>query len=272
MLAASRASLRAAQQRLDAYLGKLKPAELEQLADDLLAVVDLLDAQPVLRRLLTDPGAEPEQRVALAERLLSGKLGAGALEQVRALVTARWSRPGDLPDALELLAFQAYLAVAERAGDLDDVQDELFRFSRILAGQPELHRRLADTRAPVEVRVGLLDRLVEGKVQPTSRRLLERVVAAPRGLQLELALEGLVDLAAQRRERYVAYVRTPAPLTDEQEARLAATLRRIYQRPMDVVVDLAPELIGGLVIRVNDEVIDGSVAHRLDMARRLLAG
>jgi F-type H+-transporting ATPase subunit delta len=275
MLAASRASLRAAQERLDAYLGQVPPDDLtgpDKLADELLAVVDLLDEQPVLRRLFTDPGTMPDARVGLLDRLLGEKVGPAALEQLRPLVRDRWSRPGDLADTVELLAFQANLAVAERAGALDEVQDELFRFSRILEGQPELRRLLADRGTPRDRRAGLLDQLIEGKVHPATRRLLERAVRAPRGLPLEASLERLVELAAQRRERYVAYVRTAVRLTEEQESRLTATLRRIYQRAMDVVMEIDPELLGGLVIRVNDEVIDGSVAHRLSVARRQLAG
>jgi F-type H+-transporting ATPase subunit delta len=275
MLAASRTSLADAQQRLDAHLDQLPRSDQDgpdQLADELLAVADLLDGQPALRRLLTDPGTMPDARVELLGRVLGGKLGPATLEQLRPLVAARWSRPGDLADTVELLAFQANLAVAERAGALDEVQDELFRFSRILEGQPELRRLLADLGTPRDRRVELLDRLIEGKVHPATRRLLERAVRAPRGLPLEASLERLVELAAQRRERYVAYVRTAVRLTEEQESRLTATLRRIYQRDMDIVIEIDPELLGGLVIRVNDEVINGSVAYRLSVARRLLAG
>jgi F-type H+-transporting ATPase subunit delta len=235
-------------------------------------VVELLDRQLVLRRALSDPGAGPQARVALLDRLLGGQLGARALEQVRPLVEARWSRPAELADAVEALAQQAAVAVAERAGALDEVQDELFRFSRILAGQPDLHRLLADSRAPLDRRLGLLDQLIEGKVNPTTRRLLVQTVRSPRGLALEPALERLVELAARRRERYVAYVRTAARLTAEQESRLVATLGQIYGRSMDLQVEVDPELLGGLLIRVNDEVIDGSVAHALAVARQRLAG
>lgn len=271
MLAASRATLKEAQGRLDAYLDQVSPAELTALADELLAVVDVLDAQPALRRLLTDHGADPDARVGLFDRLFGERLSAGVLDQIRPLVRSRWSSPRDLADTLELLAFQADLSVAERAGDLDEVQDELFRFSRIVAGQPDLYRLLAARAAPADGRVELLGRLIDGKVHPATHRLLSRTVRAPRGLLLEDALERLVELAAQRRERYVAYVRTPVGLTEEQQTRLAGTLSRIYRRQMDVVVEIDPELLGGLVVRVNDEVIDGSVAHRLAAARRLLA-
>ena len=80
----------------------------------------------------------------------------------------------------------------------------------------------------------------------------------------------LLQLAAALRERLLAEVRTAAPLTDEQESRLVAALRRLYDRDVQLQVEIDPSLVGGLVVRIGDEIIDGSVARRLDEARRRL--
>ena len=85
-----------------------------------------------------------------------------------------------------------------------------------------------------------------------------------------MAAEELSELAAERRDRYVAHVKAPAPLSAEQERRLAETLTRMYGRPMSVQVEVDPDLLGGLVVRVGNEVIDGSVAGRMATARREL--
>jgi len=90
--------------------------------------------------------------------------------------------------------------------------------------------------------------------------------------QADRALTELVELAATRRQRYVAYVTAPGPLTEQQETRLAATLARIYGRTVSLQVAVDPQLLGGLVVRVNDEVIDGSVLSRLSTIRQRLAG
>lgn len=271
MHAGSRESLAAARERLDQYVDRARAVDLDGIAEELFAVVDVLDREPAFRRLLSDPAVPGEARVGLLDRALGGRLGPRTLDQLRPVVAARWSEPADLADAVEAIAQQAALAVAERSGTLDDVEDELFRFSRIVDAQPELRSLLADVRVPADRRIGLLDRLIEAKVNPTTRRLLEQVVRSPRGLHLDTALLRLVELAAERRERYVAYVQAAAPLPAEQESRLAGTLSRIYGRQMDLQVDVDPELLGGLVIRVKDEVIDGSLAHRLSAARQRLA-
>jgi F-type H+-transporting ATPase subunit delta len=120
--------------------------------------------------------------------------------------------------------------------------------------------------------LGLLDRLVGDRVGPTTRRLLEQAVRSPRGRTLDRAIGELGDLAAARRQRYVASVTAAAPLTEQQEGRLADILARIYGRPVSIQVAVDPAVLGGLVVRVNDEVIDGSVLSRLTQVRHRLAG
>jgi F-type H+-transporting ATPase subunit delta len=270
MQAASRESLAAATERFDQTIGSLSDEALGVLGDELFAVLELLVSERVLRRHLADPSTQQAARRALADNVLAGKISAPALDTVTGLATSRWSLSGDLLDALELLARQAVLALAERDGVIEDVEDELFRFSRILDGHARLAVLLADETAPVRRRVALLDRLVSDKVRPTTRRLLEQAVRLPRGANLELLVGKLAELAAARRNRSVAHVTAAAPLTDEQERRLAQVLSTIFGRPVSVQVELNPDLLGGLVIRVGDEVIDGSVVARLAKARQEL--
>jgi F-type H+-transporting ATPase subunit delta len=268
---ASRDALAEARRQLDRMIDRGRATDLSTMAEELVSVVGLLDREVGLRRALADPAAEPDRRAALLESVLGSRLGPRALEVLRPLVRARWSRPRDLTDALETLGQQAALGVAERSGTLDEVEDELFRFSRILAAQPRLRLLLEDRAAPADRRVELLDRLIGRRVNATTRQLLDQAVRSPRGRTLERVVGELVELAAARRERYVAYVTASAPLTAEQEERLTATLARIYGRQISLRLAVDPELLGGLVVKVNDEVIDGSVASRLDDARSRLA-
>jgi F-type H+-transporting ATPase subunit delta len=267
---ASREALSEASARLDAHVDGTGAAELTRLADDLFAVLSLLDRERSLRRALANPATPPDSRSGLADRLLDGKIGRPALDVVSDLVSSRWSQAGDLVEAVETLARNAAFGVAEKDGSLDRVEDELFRFGRILDREPELSRLLSDSATPVDRRVGLLHDVLGEKVAPVSATLLEQVVRTPRSRNLDVAAEELSELAAGRRDRYIAHVRTPVRLTAEQEQRLADSLTRLYGRPISVQAELDPDLLGGLVVRVGGELIDGSVAGRLAAARRNL--
>jgi F-type H+-transporting ATPase subunit delta len=268
--AASRESLADLHARLDVFIGQVGAADLDRLAEQLFSVARLLSGETTLRRHLADPAVSEEARTGLVERLLGGKLDRPALEAVAAAVAARWSRPIDLVNALESLARNAALGSAEKGGRLDEVEDELFRFGRILDREPELAGLLADTSRPLDGRLGLLDGVLSGKVTATTTALLRQAVSLPRGRHLDVIAEELAELAAARRELSVARVTSPVRLSPDQEQRLAGTLTRLYGRPMSLQVELDESLLGGLVVRVGGEVIDGSVAGRIDAARRHL--
>ena len=246
--------------------------ELLDLAGELFAVGRLLDGQPSLRRALSDPSGRPDDRAALADRLFRGKVSAAALDVLETVARQRWSRPSDLVDAMSTLGTEAALDAADSRGDLDDVEDELFRFGRIVGGDQELARILSDRSAPAEGTGALLDRLVSGKVSPVTELLLRNVLTSRRVGGAEVAVERLSEAASRRRGQSVARVTTAVALTPEQEQRLAATLGRLYGRTIGLQVTVDPDVLGGLVVQVGDEVIDGSVAHRLEAARRGLAG
>jgi len=268
--AASRESLAALETRLDAYVDRAGAGDLQRLGDELFAVTRLLSSQIPLRRHLADPSVPAATRSGLVQRLLGSQVSPPTLDFVSAVAEARWSRSVDLVDALESLARRATLGVAEKGDRLDDVEDELFRFGRILDREPELNSLLTDTSAPDNRRTALLDQVLDGRVSPVTADLLRQTVRMPRGRHLDTVAEELAELAAARRDRSVARVITPVRLTAEQEQRLTDSLSRLYGRPMSLQIELDERLLGGLVVRVGGEIIDGSVAGRLATARRSL--
>ncbi|GDY32446.1 F0F1 ATP synthase subunit delta [Gandjariella thermophila] len=264
----SRLSLAVVRDRFEEQVGGTETGALHRLADQLSEAARVLDTERVLRRYLADPAAAESGRRGLAERVFGGKLDAAALDLLLEVVTQRWSRTTDLVDALESLARQALLASAERDGALDEVEDELFRFGRVLDSESRLRELLEDTSAPAPGRLDLLRGLLADKVKPVTLQLLEQAVRAPRHRSLDAVVQQLAELAASRRNRSMAQVVAAEPLSAEQEERLATVLSRIYGRPVSIQVEIDPEVIGGMVVRVGDEVIDGSIATRLARASR----
>jgi len=268
---ASRESAAAARDNL-AALTDGTSVDTVRLAEELTAVTALLDSEPGLRRLLTDPSRPGQDKAALLARLLDGKVGTDTLDLVSGMVRSRWSQSRDLADAAEQLASLAELIGAERAGQLDEVEDELFRFGRIVAGSTELRSALTDSAAPAASRTALVRRLLGERAKPATVRLVETLVAHPRGRSLEAGLDTYMRLAAERRDRVVALVTTAIPLSAAQRERLGASLARIYGRAVHINADVDPEVLGGVLVQIGDEIIDGTIAGRLDGARQGLAG
>lgn len=272
MGATSREAIAPVVARLDEYVDASSAADLATVNDELFAVVGLLDREPTLRRSLSDPSAPEDGRVGILDALLAGRLSDPTMTLLRDVARARWSRPDEMVDGIENLGRQAGFAVAEKSGRIDAVEEELFRFGRILDREPELASILSEATMPADGRRRLLDSLIGDRVEQTTRRLLEEAITTPRERSVETSVEELSDLAARRRDRYIAHVRTAVALTDDQERRLADTLGRIYRRAMVLQIDFDKAVLGGVVVQVGDEVIDGSIAGRLEHARRTIAG
>jgi F-type H+-transporting ATPase subunit delta len=271
MRGASRASLSAVKERLSAILAGGQAAQADELGSELFAVVGLLDREPGLRRALSDPSRDREARAGLAQALLASQLTAPTMELLTDLVTARWSDPGDLPDAAEQLAVLAVAEAADRNGKLDDLEDELFRFGRIVQGNPDLRSALSNQFIPADGRRSLVTELVAGKVGEPALALITQAAAHPRRRSLDAGLEMYANLAAELRERLVAEVRVAVPLTADQRTRLAAALTATYGHDVHLNVVVDPEVLGGISVRVGDQLINGSVAGRLAELRRGLA-
>lgn len=266
MQGASRKSLAALREQLP------NDGDLTQLSDQLYAVVSMLAAQASLRRALADPASAEQTKLQVVDGLFGPHLDEAALELLRAAAKSRWSQPRDLLDSLEELAVDASLGAAESAGDLDDVEDELFRFERILDAEPDLRAALTNRNYTAAAKRELLHTLLDGKVNAVTFNLLERVVVDPRGRTIERALRDLSKLAAQRRERLIAHVTTAVELTEEEERDLTAALGTAFEHDVRLQVVVDADLIGGLTVRIGDEIIDASVARQLDEARRRLTG
>ena len=270
MRATSREALRSASAELDSETEGQSAAVLLSLADALFAVVSLIQGQPALRRALADTSTDADARAGLAGSVFGGKISAAAASALESAVRARWSLPSEFSAGLERLAIQAAFASAEAGNKLDAVEDELFRFGRIVAARPDLQRALSDPSASSSQRSALIDGLVGGKVQDVTALLLTAKLTGPGAHNAVRAIEELSELAALRRERSIAQITTPVALTDAQERRLVDSLSRIYNRRIALQIALAPDLLGGLVVRVGDEIIDGSTRFRLAAARQRL--
>jgi len=251
-----------------AVRGVPSESDMAQLPADLFAVVDALESSVALRRAVTDPGAPEQARRQLVHHLLDGKVSKAAVGLVADAAAMRWSGGRIFTAALERQAVRAQLIDADRNGYLEETEDELFRFARTVEGNPELRNALADRAVDLRGREELVEQLLSGKVNDATLALAKRAVRA-RERTFAHTIEGFVTLAAAQKNRVVATVRVARPLTADQRERLRATLSTQVGRQVAVQEVIDPQVLGGVRVELGDEVIEGTVAGRLEQARRL---
>ena len=271
-MTSGRESYAAAVERLESLSTGERPVPLAGVADDILAIAYLLEKQPRLRRALADPARSPEDRGGLLGSLVDSKISADAATLLKTLAHGRWSSSGELLNATERLGVETLLASAESGGELAEVEDELFRFGQVVNGDDELAAALGNSAVPVAPRAELARALLEGKARSVTIRLVELALHGFGGRNFDASLTKLVELAAERRDRQIAYVSAAQPLSEAEEQRLGARLTHLYGRQVDLKISVDPGVLGGLSVRVGHDLYDGTVLRRLTETRTALAG
>jgi len=171
-----------------------------------------------------------------------------------------------MADRVEAYA-QAILLIAEAEGHSSEVEDELFRFARAVEGNDALRDALSDPTLPAERRMAVVEELLGAHALSTTKSVASFLVGAGLGSRLRAIVDRFVELAAGRREHQVAEVRSAVPLDDDTRARLAEALGRATGKRVEVRVVVDPDVLGGVVARIGDTVIDGSVRRRLEQMK-----
>jgi F-type H+-transporting ATPase subunit delta len=268
----TRTTYAAAVEALDGLARGDRPVPLAGVADDLLSVVALLARQPGLRRALTDPSRPGEDRAGLLDDLLTTRANEDARSLLRILVAGRWSSSIELLNAVERLGVEALLASADAVSELIDVEDELFRFGQVVDGDLDLAAVLGSSSTPAEQRSRLVHLLLDGKARPVTIRLVDVALRGFGGRSFSAGLTRLVELAAYRRERQIAYVTVARTMSEDQQNRLAEQLTTIYGRTVDLKISVDSHILGGLRVRVGDDMYDATVLRHLVEARAGLVG
>ncbi|MFI5270069.1 MAG: F0F1 ATP synthase subunit delta [Chloroflexota bacterium] len=248
------------------------------LAQELFGILGTVDSSAGLRRALTDPSRSAAEKSTLVSALVRGKVSAEAESIVGQLAASRWSAARDLGDALETLAATVAIAVAENRAaaaasgitGLEQLENDLFDFNRTVEASHDVQGALAEPQAAGAAKTALALRLVPSAGEE-AKLLISQAVLNPRGVKPTKLVERFATLAAQRQQRWIATVTVSRPLAQQQLERLQAGLNSLYGRELKVNMSVDRALIGGVRVRVGDEVVDASVITRLGELRRQLA-
>ncbi len=160
--------------------------------------------------------------------------------------------------------------LARAEDSVDRVSDELHRVSAMFERSEELRDTLANSTLPVDRRQAAIEDLLGGRASKITVQMVSMLVGLGRIKDLPEIVTALLARVATERSRAVAEVRSAVPLNEDQLKRLTTALGTMLGQPVDLRVIVDPSVMGGLVARVGDTVIDGSVRHRLEMLKEAM--
>lgn len=163
---------------------------------------------------------------------------------------------------------RALVELARAEGVLDRVEDELFSVAQAVEKSPELRSTLTDPELPGDKKQSIIGDLIGGRASPLTVGIVQLIVGQGHVDDLPGIARGILETAAASRDRALAEVRTAVPLDDQTVERLRSALSKATGKQVEVKVIVDPSIIGGIVARVGDTVIDGSIARRVESLRQ----
>lgn len=163
------------------------------------------------------------------------------------------------------------LELAKAEGELERVEDELLAVGQAFDKSAELRSALTDPQLPLEKKQAMIDELLGGRASSLTVGLVQFVIGQGRASEMPAIAKTLIEKAAASRDKAVAEVRSAVPLDEETIQRLAAALGKATGKNVEVKVIVDESVIGGIVARVGDMVIDGSLARRVDSLRQAVS-
>lgn len=160
--------------------------------------------------------------------------------------------------------------LARAEGQLERVESELFTIAQAMESSTELRSALTDPQLLLERKQAIVDDLVGGRVSSLTVGLVQFIVGQNRASELPAIARAFVDKSAASRDREVAEIRSAVPLDEATVERLATALNRATGKAVEPKVIVDPSVIGGLVARVGDTVIDGSIARKVESLRQAI--
>ena len=249
-----------------AQLSATKIAGLDT-ARELFAAAREIAESAQLSGVLSAWGAPGEARAQVVRTVFAG-FGAASRDLVAAAAAQRWSSVDDLIAGIEALAIRAAALAAPKV----DVEGELFQVLRTVAANPELELALGSRIGNAPAKGALIDTLLTGRASEATTLIVSQLVQQPRERRVRALLERALRIVADQRGKTVATVRVASALDAAQQGRLAASLGARYGSDVTLNVVVDPSVVGGVRVEIGDDVIDATVASRINDLRQRLAG
>ncbi|TQO19044.1 ATP synthase F1 subcomplex delta subunit [Rhodoglobus vestalii] len=221
-----------------------------------------------LRSALADPATAREDKSAIVGSVFSS-LSASTRTILSAIVGARWSNADDLLAGIEEIGIRL---IAQSAPAKLSIGDELFAFGTTVSSDSELELAVGSKLGSAESKSALVNELLTGKASEQAVVIIDQLVQQPRGRRIGELVSTAANIVADQAGQSVATITTAAPLTPVQLERLRVGLTKNYGRELKLNVRLDPSIIGGVRVQIGDEVIDGSIATKLNDLKIQLAG
>jgi F-type H+-transporting ATPase subunit delta len=166
---------------------------------------------------------------------------------------------------------QALFEVALELDNLDQIRDELGFINETFKTYPEFYEVFRTPKINKEERKDVIVKVFSEKISKEVMNFIKILVDKRRGTAIGGIYNEFVDMVDAHKGVVKAVVESAVPITEEEQSALTEKLAKVTGKEIRLTALVNPEIMGGLVVKIGDKVIDGSVKNRLDIMKDNLA-
>ena len=246
-----------------------QPGSNARITHDLNLALRALQDHPAMARALTDPSAPVATRARLIDSAFAA-LVPEARQTLKQCLETTWDSTKALLAWVESTAVKSAWTWAQNEGILQRSIDEVFSFGQLMYRNHEVRAAVTDRRVTIEKRQELVKTLLSSTMAQPSVEIAMAAVASRQGT-IDAAVQSFTEIGADLAGGRLAVVTVAKPLPPEQKDRMRVALEATLDTTIIIEEIVDPTVMGGVRVECGAEVIDSTMASRLEAARRNFA-
>jgi F-type H+-transporting ATPase subunit delta len=163
----------------------------------------------------------------------------------------------------------AFYQLAEEKGKVLEYLNELTEIIKIIHENEEFLRIIKHPNLSTSKKKQLFESIFKGRIEDIILSFLLIVIEKNRILEVDGILKEIKKIHLNRNKILDAYIETVVPLTNEERDELINKLQKRYNKTIILREQINEAIIGGVFVRVGNDIMDGTIKSRLEEMRKL---
>lgn len=164
----------------------------------------------------------------------------------------------------------ALYQVGEEKGKVEQFLNELKTVVGLIDQDANLKLLIEHPSISTSSKKEFLENIFKGKVEDDILSFMKLLLEKGRILEIGNMLKQLQDIYLEKNNTSVAEIKTVVPLLEEEKAELIRNLQKKFNRTIILKEELDPAILGGMFVKVENEVIDGTVKSKIDEMKKIM--
>ncbi|MBM7557011.1 ATP synthase F1 subunit delta [Halanaerobacter jeridensis] len=157
----------------------------------------------------------------------------------------------------------ALFELAQEEDELETIVDEFDEVAALVEENEELNQVLEHPGLDYKQKKKILEEVFSGQLSTTFLNFIKLLIDKKREVYLPQIHQQFIDMLAAKENRLTVAVETPIELSDKHQSKLKDKLQSALDKKIELEIEVKPDLIGGLVLKIGNKVIDGSIKNYL---------